>query len=49
MKILAVATNFAVIVAMILIYVNHVHSAETDRLLTQIQIERAVASALINQ
>jgi hypothetical protein len=49
MKIFVVVANIAVIVAMVLIYMNYVHTAETNRLIMKIQVERVVAQALINQ
>jgi hypothetical protein len=48
MKTLAVIANCAVIMAMTVIYMNHVHAQAVDQLITQIQIERVVAQALIN-
>jgi hypothetical protein len=48
MKTLVVIANVAVVVAATVIYMNHVHAQAVDQLITQIQIERVVAQALIN-
>jgi hypothetical protein len=48
MKMFVVAVNLAVLVAMAVIYANYVHAQETDHLKMLIQIERAVAQALVN-
>ena len=49
MKTIVIAANFAILAAMAVVYANHVHATETDRLYTQITIERTVAAALIDQ
>ena len=49
MKIIVIAANFAILAAMAMVYTNHVHATETDRLSAQITIERTVAAALIDQ
>ena len=47
MKTIVIAANFAILVAMAVVYTNHVHATETDRLLMQIEIEKTVAQALL--
>ena len=49
MKTFVVAVNLAILAAMALVYTNHVYGETVQQLETQVQIERAVAQALLNQ
>lgn len=49
MKKLAVTLNIAVIIFMILTYVGHLFDTEISRLTAQVQIEKTVMQALIDQ
>jgi hypothetical protein len=47
MKNFAIAMNVVVLVAGIMIYTNHIHNTETQRLVTQIEIEKTVALVVL--
>lgn len=49
MKKIAIVLNIAIVASMSFIYMSHMFDVEISRLTTQVQIEKAVARALVNQ
>ena len=48
MKIIGILSSFATVLAMTVMYVNHMNSVEVQHLQMQLQIEKTVAQVVIN-
>ncbi len=48
MKTIAILANFAAIMVMTILYVNHMHAVEVDHLRMQVQIEQTIVQAILD-